>query len=1191
MNTSSSNGFKCFKFLGITLLILTFLSFCLLFVTPTLISTPWGKSKFLSVVNTKIPGSISIQDIHLSWFGNQSLTGFELKDAQKNSVLTGETFFIDKNLFSLLKNGLTNSEIQLTNLNATIVETHSGTTNLHQALGLEQTIENTEDAAVLDFYNPLTVVLNNVNGQFHLPSSFSEPVTVHLKGITKQDEIEGSFDINISCAGIDIGQCLQTKELTNFEKAAVGVKAKITNFPVALLDQVITTKQPELAGLTRAALGKTLDLDVEKFLANGEVQFKIHAKTPTLSSNLVGRLQADTFSLEPQSVISLLITPEFFKTLAKMQLDSVPTMRILNPAKGLLTINQLNIPIAFIKSTGDASADLAIDATLEIDQIDFATEGLFDATALQKVNVIINAPKASKTTTFQVEAEAMQGNKPFQINLKATIDKPANLDALFDNIYRKANMEANLTAIPMSFLDKIIGADNFLADGKDDLGALKVFTKPGKIYPEIDLSFHSNKLSLSNAHFQINQLKSPLNFEKLAEGDFSQLNLSGRLTCDSVSFNQNILAMPKMIVRNLDLPWKINAGANEIKWGVNGGLHLLNKDDIEGILKGEFRLINWLDQNKLNFKNSEIFATVSSEKFPVILLEALSKRNDLIDLFGPELDYQAHANLKGSEQWMGTIDVTSATEGIRSKAALKIGNNITLLHADQPATIEMTLTPKRFDILRKMLRKSPSNADSLELLGVTKITAVINSLDIPWRGSPQAVDGAKALSKMGIVASLAVEKFQVSDHSRRQQMAFENLTARFNSASLNQKISFQIATTETNHHAANDIIVNGDIRNAFSDTGEINLANLALNFEAKSKRLPASLFCQVACLEEDVRNKVEALFGDVLETDIKVQLQQMNGQVQATVNGSNGNISMDAQLNKGVLTLNKPAEATITVTPLLGKSILQDVIPILSGVISAENPIKISIDSKGFSIPLKPWDLSKVQLGQAEIDLGKMTFSNEGQLGTVFDLLKPSVNEKLTVWFTPIYLSMQEGTLKIKRMDLLMLSVYPLALWGKVDAIKEKIDMRIGLTGKALNQAFGISGMDKNYMMQIPLKGKMGEASIDKSKAAARISALIAQSKGGSHGLLLGTLLEIAGGGLTEEQVPASTTNPLPWSLDVPQNSTATVDTLQYGVDKEKSKEVSKDKSKEKNKDRSKSKSRNQQIEEGAASIINKFLK
>src|SRR5687767_2109298 len=123
----------------------------------------------------------------------------------------------------------------------------------------------------------------------------------------------------------------------------------------------------------------------------------------------------------------------------------------------------------------------------------------------------------------------------------------------------------------------------------------------------------------------------------------------------------------------------------------------------------------------------------------------------------------------------------------------------------------------------------------------------------------------------------------------------------------------------------------------------------------------------------------------------------------------------------------------------------------------------------------------------------------------------------MSVWFTPLYMSMKEGKLKLERMDMLLLNHYPMALWGKVDFPKDKIDMRVGLTGAALGHALEVSGLEPDYMLQLPLRGKIGEASVDKTKAAARISSFIAQSQGSTHGMIIGTVLGIAGGSLSED--------------------------------------------------------------------------
>lgn len=383
--------------------------------------------------------------------------------------------------------------------------------------------------------------------------------------------------------------------------------------------------------------------------------------------------------------------------------------------------------------------------------------------------------------------------------------------------------------------------------------------------------------------------------------------------------------------------------------------------------------------------------------------------------------------------------------------------------------------------------------------------------------------------------------------------------------------SFEVKMTSVNDND-NPLSIVGEIDNFLTPDGALNTQELSINLEAKSRRLPAGLFCQIGCLDDTVRKKIEALLGETVDTDIKVQLRQMSGPLIAQLLGKNGRVTLNAQLTDGVLTLNKNFEIQVNVTPQLGQSILQDVIPILSGVIAADQPIKISIEAKEFAFPLRQLDLSQAQIGLATIELGKMTFSNHGQLGTIFDLLRPSSSEDLSVQFTPIYLNMQSGIVRLGRMDMLILNRYPLALWGKVDTVKDKVDMRIGITGVALSQALNLSRLDKDYMMQLPLKGTMGGASIDKNKAAARISALVAQNQGSAQGMIIGTFLDIAGGSLSEEKPPSPTTNPLPWEKYMLETST----------DTEKEKHSS---------EQGRSDNKTSQIQKAASSLLDKLLK
>ena len=134
------------------------------------------------------------------------------------------------------------------------------------------------------------------------------------------------------------------------------------------------------------------------------------------------------------------------------------------------------------------------------------------------------------------------------------------------------------------------------------------------------------------------------------------------------------------------------------------------------------------------------------------------------------------------------------------------------------------------------------------------------------------------------------------------------------------------------------------------------------------------------------------------------------------------------------------------------------------------------------------------------------------------------------VWLTPAYFSLNQGALKLERVDMLISESYPIAAWGNVDFEKERVNMIIALSGAAIDKAFGFANIPANTFLQIPLKGKLDNPSIDKTKAAARLSALVAQSQGGPQGTVIGTVLDIASGGLSEGAPPKPTTNPLPWA-------------------------------------------------------------
>lgn len=276
------------------------------------------------------------------------------------------------------------------------------------------------------------------------------------------------------------------------------------------------------------------------------------------------------------------------------------------------------------------------------------------------------------------------------------------------------------------------------------------------------------------------------------------------------------------------------------------------------------------------------------------------------------------------------------------------------------------------------------------------------------------------------------------------------------------------------------------------------------------------------------RNEIESVFGRHLDFDVSVNLDHLNGEIKSSLTGENGNLSLDSQIQEGILTLRSPFKIELKGTPELGRDVLSRFVPIFGDFLYSDHTMTATISPDNFSLPLFPFNLEAVSMEKAEISMGKLRFNRAGDIKRLLEVLRASPTEQVSIWTTPIYLSLQKGALQVYRTDILVADQYPIASWGKVDLAADKVNMVVGLTGEALARAFNLQNLDREVMIQIPIKGSTKSASISSTKVTSKISSLIAKEQGGAKGLILGTVLDLANG--KEEKVPAPTTSPLPWA-------------------------------------------------------------
>ncbi|MFQ5728840.1 MAG: hypothetical protein ACE5GN_00575 [Waddliaceae bacterium] len=327
---------------------------------------------------------------------------------------------------------------------------------------------------------------------------------------------------------------------------------------------------------------------------------------------------------------------------------------------------------------------------------------------------------------------------------------------------------------------------------------------------------------------------------------------------------------------------------------------------------------------------------------------------------------------------------------------------------------------------------------------------------------------------------------------------------------------------------------------AASFSGEVAQGKGQFEGHIKLRKLQSSKFPSVNCLLKGQkipvkflelfsgRSELEPLFGKMANLDFAIDLNNLKGPINVSLNGEKGSLYLRSHYSNDALTLLKPFVVETQATPQLGKIILGEFSPVFRELNSADNTLKLTVHPDKFSLPLTPFDIDKVNIGSAVMEMGKLQFHNSGEVKKLLNVLGPVRSEQISVWATPLYVSVDRGVLTIYRVDMLVMNRYPIATWGTIDFVRDNIDMTIGITGRAIANAKNLEKVNPDIMVQIPYRGHpIKKAKIDAQAAMTRIGAVVAKSSSVPEAIVLGTVFEFANG--KQDKVPAPTTSPLPW--------------------------------------------------------------
>lgn len=415
---------------------------------PMIISTGWGKSVVVQIVNKWSSYRLQADELKLSWMGGQTLEGIEVVDKSGVTVFRCQSLSTDASLWQLgVRHDVGTMKIVAPKVT---VQANLGPApsvafiqagfipNLDFRPSFNYTgnlaVENGEVDLLSPGFDP--AYFRSVSLDAQVPKT--GPIRFFAQGTTEQGGAQGSFNIS---ATLD---------------AVLNVKATLFHFPVR--------------GLAAAITGPAVDVNMDISGAEDAMQAAIDATSPQFSAHLKAGLSGKSLTLSAPGTVDFQVTSAL-----------VPGLK--QPSTAHLDITAFQMPLdrkdQFSFKSTLALATLALESyTLQPLKVDITTDNFaskkfllqFDSKQFQipDVEFYWEQPYRFVGKDFTL---ALDLQKEIQFNLKAQLSAQSQLLAQGTIDAKTLTSQVNITAkqFPTALLDKFAGfpASGLLGNSMD----------------------------------------------------------------------------------------------------------------------------------------------------------------------------------------------------------------------------------------------------------------------------------------------------------------------------------------------------------------------------------------------------------------------------------------------------------------------------------------------------------------------------------------------------------------------------------------------------------------------------------------------------------------------------------------------------------------------------------------------------
>ena len=103
----------------------------------------------------------------------------------------------------------------------------------------------------------------------------------------------------------------------------------------------------------------------------------------------------------------------------------------------------------------------------------------------------------------------------------------------------------------------------------------------------------------------------------------------------------------------------------------------------------------------------------------------------------------------------------------------------------------------------------------------------------------------------------------------------------------------------------------------------------------------------------------------------------------------------------------------------------------------ADRPVTFTVQKENFAIPVDPYDVKGIEVGEAKAEFGTVTLENSGLLQALLALLRSSFGNQLTATITPVLAQVKNGIATYERTDIILDNRISVATWGNIDLAQD----------------------------------------------------------------------------------------------------------------------------------------------------------